>query len=350
MRGILSRVVIAAVMTSLPVGCDTLATETAVLDPFLFPERLPENIPFPVPADRSGVVTGRVVDVKGNAVAGVRVSNGSIFTFTGNGKDPVGFDTGLLPSGAPRPAPGGAEGVVLRSQLVPLKGQFILSGLPVPASGLGSTTLTFSFDEVLLTRQVEVRPATFSADIPASASVQVAVGLLVNTPFGVPELADQVSLPLTLPTSTGSEAARISLFSPQTLTCNVATPDQVITFPTTGSRVSFGLRNLPGGRPAVIVGARVTLLTPEGLTVGTPVRLPVDPVLLEGGLVNRSGALAQVTIDLALQGLRQVGNPPQLTARVVFLKEGDIELLGGDGRAVERNIPIRIVTGTAGVN
>ena len=328
-------------------------TTKAGLDPFLFPERLSETVPFPLPATRTGVVTGRVLDSSGAAnrvpvpVPGVKVSNGSVYTFTGNGIDPVGYDTGIQASGASRIDK--VSGSIQRLPLIPARGQFILAGLPVDATGRAVTTLTFTFDEVMVTREVEVKQSTYSADVAATNTEVVTVGgdqRTVNKPFGVQEISPAVALPFLMPKNPNTEAARIALIAPEALTCVVqeasGSAQSQPTFPDTGSRVSFGIRNLPGGQSCTISSVKVRLKSPDGRLVGDDVRLAIDPVLLEAGQVNRSGSLAKVTVDLALQGLVAEKSLTQMTAEVRFLRDDGGEMRGPDDNSVVRNIPIRI--------
>jgi hypothetical protein len=335
-RGALVTAILLAVL-----GCDQVATQTTFLDPFLFPERIPEAVPFPAPSGRTGVVTGFVKDANGNPIAGVKVSNGSVFTYTGNGVDATTFDMGLKADGKPRQ--NSASEPIVRNKLTPAKGQFVLAGLPLPESGLGSVTLSFTFDEVLVTRQAEVRTATFSADIPASASVMVeGARQPVLVPFGIPALQGDITLPLALPVqSGGAEAARVSLYVPESLACVVEGKSEP-TFPVTGSRVAFGLRNLPGGKAAIINGIRVEVKTLDSQLVVQTTQ-PVDSVLLDNAEVSRSSALAQVTADLAIKELGREGNPSLVIAQVSFQKNDGSALLGADGQPLVRNIPIRIV-------
>lgn len=340
MRALRLRLALGLATFAAIVGCDQLATQTAILDPFLFPERLPEAVPFPAPSGRTGVITGFVKDANGNPIAGVKVSNGSVFTYTGNGVDPTTFDMGLKADGKARQ--NSASDPIVRNKVVPAKGQFVLAGLPLPESGLGNVSLSFAFDEVLVTRQAEVRTATFSADIAANATVTVeGAGQPILLPFGIPVLPGDITLPLALPVQAGStEAARVSLFAPESLECQVVSGQP--TFPVTGSRVAFGLRNLPGGKAAIISAVRVDIRTLAGEQV-TQVTQPVDPVLLDNAEVSRSSALAQVTVDLAIKELTRTTNPALVIAKISFVKSDLNDVRGADGQSLVRNIPIRIV-------
>lgn len=293
------------------VGCGLDLTS---VEGFIFPERSKQVVQFPAPTENLGPVWGHVVDSNGTLVIGAQVTNGAIYTFTGDGKAALVKDR---------------QG----RALVPLKGDFILDNLPA-----GPNTIEVRYDEVSSPVAVLVNATdSLSFDKPQ------------NRGFGATEIGT-VTLPIVLPTAGAREALRVSKAFPAelvgTLAVSTGSAGNRITY-STGSRVSFELRSGPTGLGAIVTGVTIEYQGENGKVVSSG-SVSVDPTIVSKGSVARSGPTSIVSVDLNSTSIA-TDSSLAYTAKVGFLIK-ELENSGAAARTgldannspVFKIIPIRL--------